>query len=846
MRQVESYLDDSSGLSSPRSPYAYDGSVNRAIPNNFSDRKPGSQFADGLARQQRRYEPIPARKDYRPPMSIPPRAVAKKVKPPRAAPGIPERPEIDEASKHLVPIGDTGLYGTPDDAASPSDCDRWPNSPACGKNPFTNVPVGFEDATIINDKCNKGARITPVLGFTKLPDIELVYREPECRKLPPDESGKQDWDIYDLPPEYTPPELPIKPRKCLPDFENVPCWVGVTYHTRDLTRTVYTGSRGIDVSLSSRQFTAKIKPPLDTLPTVTLFDPLNASYSFEGLPEIAANFEYEFKEQIYRAATGIYKDLLGAPTGERTTNRTLAYSGTKYLDKVFGVDFDKDGKVDEDRGRITKYIEEFDVYVAGQTQGFYLYNSFIVYGKFLDIKAYLETMSYSIITRYDRPHPDETINSWSRTDCSAQVAWVKVEGGELAFPPCPIPKPPPPKRKKCCMGCCPPGKNDDDKWKLIIQKLNSLQKDVDKVRKDIGEPEHCQYHEEKNTEVLKDYGFHRKSEKPTSLFKAFKFINERVNTIQLWGQRVKEAWHVLQPREFIDAKVPKKLIYPGAKGEEKVRGYADVGQVQIRQSDKSAGGWPIRIKVADTNPGKGGNQPVVMEVNSVADALRLLLESVIETGGDIDTHTNMLVRSLYMQAQTLQVTSVCEQYLENIEEWLDYPVEHFKLPVPMTISPLANPGKGFEQKVGQGLDNNTEAETEKLLPHLLQETHQNIRATRFKGGRTLNERLLEMFHHISVVSGTNSTRYQGIPALKTLIEAAVAARKMHGFLDRENLREALSSGDTDVILKEIEQGYETSAPERKETKSPYNKPQSERPRVKRVSKKRKSTDKTGV
>lgn len=90
----------------------------------------------------------------------------------------------DEITTGLVPFGDTGLYTSPDEPASPTDCDRYPDSPFCGSNPFTKEPIGLDPEVIIN-QCDTGIKFSPVLGFVKLPPVYIVYRHPACRTVKP-------------------------------------------------------------------------------------------------------------------------------------------------------------------------------------------------------------------------------------------------------------------------------------------------------------------------------------------------------------------------------------------------------------------------------------------------------------------------------------------------------------------------------------------------------------------------------------------------------------------------------------------------------------------------------------
>lgn len=93
--------------------------------------------------------------------------------------------EDNDIMPGLVPVGDTGLYRTPDEPADPTDCARYPDSPFCGGIPLTLTPIGL-DPEIIDDGCNIGIRLNPAIAFIRLPPVAIVYRRPECRTPPPD------------------------------------------------------------------------------------------------------------------------------------------------------------------------------------------------------------------------------------------------------------------------------------------------------------------------------------------------------------------------------------------------------------------------------------------------------------------------------------------------------------------------------------------------------------------------------------------------------------------------------------------------------------------------------------
>lgn len=90
---------------------------------------------------------------------------------------------IDDAPGGMVPIGDSGWYTTPEEPASPDDCERYPDSPFCGGIPLSFKPIDI-GLNLVIDECNLGIRLNPVIAFIKLPPIAVAYRKPECRIRP--------------------------------------------------------------------------------------------------------------------------------------------------------------------------------------------------------------------------------------------------------------------------------------------------------------------------------------------------------------------------------------------------------------------------------------------------------------------------------------------------------------------------------------------------------------------------------------------------------------------------------------------------------------------------------------
>jgi len=90
-------------------------------------------------------------------------------------------PVPQQLQRGLVPINGSNWLITPNEPADPWDCNRYPRSLYCGGNPFSLAPVGFGVEPIINN-CYVGIEIEPILGFYRLPPVQIARIFPECRK----------------------------------------------------------------------------------------------------------------------------------------------------------------------------------------------------------------------------------------------------------------------------------------------------------------------------------------------------------------------------------------------------------------------------------------------------------------------------------------------------------------------------------------------------------------------------------------------------------------------------------------------------------------------------------------
>ena len=109
-----------------------------------------------------------------------------------------EIPNVEEPQEGLEPIiGD--IYGSP--PIDPRDCSLYPDSPWCGGNPISRKPIAY-DFSLVIDECNIGVQLDAVLGFIKMPPVQIVYRNKSCINYPPSPEPR-----YEQVERFTPPYL---------------------------------------------------------------------------------------------------------------------------------------------------------------------------------------------------------------------------------------------------------------------------------------------------------------------------------------------------------------------------------------------------------------------------------------------------------------------------------------------------------------------------------------------------------------------------------------------------------------------------------------------------------------
>ena len=313
--------------------------------------------------------------------------------------------------------------------------------------------------------------------------------------------------------------------------------------------------------------------------------------------------------------------------------------------------------------------------------------------------------------------------------------------------------------------------------------------------------------------------------------------------LELWSEAQSEnsadLYKVIEPRAFDGASYPMRLTHAGAKGDKPIRNYLQAWEAILRQIDRAVGLLPFKLKIQDTNAAQQGNQSIEIQVHSISDALKLLVENIIDIEGDGDTTNNLLVRIAATLIQQHQVLAKVNAQTRNTEEFLDYKVKHKIEKIPVTLNPLLPAeGQGFGNATS--LDRNTEQSTESLMPHLLKNTELRVKVTEIDEKRLLSEWLYSIEKFSAASAAGNTIHYKGKETLEKLINSLLENDELKEFLERRNIRRAVGeSADLSKFEQDAEKGYPSvEGLVESDPNKPYGKPQSKRPKFKKTRRRR--------
>jgi hypothetical protein len=334
---------------------------------------------------------------------------------------------FDEPPGGLVPLGDTGLWTTPDEPADPQDCERYEGSAFCTPFFFTLTPFSFIPAIAI-DECNIGIRLDYSFGFIRLPPVALVYRNPseDCKPPPPPV----------LPPGDNAP-VPFPFNSCDDSTQSI-IVVYAAMKTGTQDRNVTIANLNVGVGYYYSHSTTSISITSIEFPYRGEIGGRYTDARGETHYEYSAKINYTFA--IDQQSSEAYRDeYLGRDSPLSVHNEGSAYLMMKDSD---------DEALDNPTSIL---ILQTNVSTAKE--------------KLKDLRNTSDVFSYTDI--------EGNLEGYFLTRNQYAVI-VKCGKTSNNFNPPPPPEYNPPPRR-CCMSCCPSqGEPDNSLLNLLIQKVDKL------------------------------------------------------------------------------------------------------------------------------------------------------------------------------------------------------------------------------------------------------------------------------------------------------------------------------------------------------------------------------------
>jgi hypothetical protein len=320
---------------------------------------------------------------------------------------------------------------------------------------------------------------------------------------------------------------------------------------------------------------------------------------------------------------------------------------------------------------------------------------------------------------------------------------------------------------------------------------------------------------------------------------------------------------ILPIAELKDSSIPARWIYPNGKGQLRVGNLIHLCEYMIRKSDKDAGYWPQKITIKAANPAVENDEPITTDVHSQSDMLRVILQQLLDIGGDGDTGSNYDLRRTYLDIMAFQMLAKNNKYLQSITEYLGFDVTEEVSKIPIPFDPFAGQDRsvieewwtkfGFGEAKLELPTKITESEIEKLSEGLLQSSEIEVNTVKFgslderKDPKTLKEALMEILKHSSA-SAAAVTEVASEGALERIVDAASLAQKLTSFLLRRDIRESLGIGDLDNWISSAETGYTDNVgteslrfPESNPFE-PYGRPATQNPSIREIDTKEDKAD----
>lgn len=608
----------------------------------------------------------------------------------------------------LVPIGDSGLYATPDTPADPWDCTRWERSPYCGGNPIEPKLVGLDvETTVQVNPCGitRSATVNPTLFGISLPPVSIAHIPEACREEyekqgdnrppPPPPSNR---DGYEPTPQY-------RPHGFDPD-----CQVAVV--TQDYYYEEVQERYGNEWAVGIYQIYGTVeKSAYPTGAKVPWYNPYGKP---ENLTTALASSQgsytvYNFLDEVWmrnvwrlpgrtHTQTSTVPLNLGIPPDEPTVAQMMGLTtGGNY-------------KIDYHYPTGSPYIKTLAVHI----------------GRFGDIFPVnqISPIDNSFYINSDKNRTVRTIHERFVVFCK------KISGDSSDRRPPPLRKP----KKECCddMGCCQPPYGNRQQ-----QNNNEILKLLREIRKNQGNfPVNVQF-------------FDADENKPGSQTKTVKIHNiaEGVKTqVERTEKTSKMIGVDLFPMKLPQSVIENKdsnllgtalsLLNPFKNV--RVTSVAQLNWWMFERLHEILGHWQGFIDVEDADPVKEGEQPKRVILPNISLTMReqihLQTAHMKATGLILDC----LIKVLIDLAGTKVLTAECAARIKDIQEYLDYPTVEKTNNVPTQITVAKS---------------NAAQKDRENLHKFLQPSHMNFVYDDWTGEHSLEEKLIDLLQAAVVLRG---------------------------------------------------------------------------------------------
>jgi hypothetical protein len=630
----------------------------------------------------------------------------------------------------LTPVGDTGIYMTPDEPADVFDCERYPDSIYCGGNPLSITPIGI-DANLEIDNCGATIQATPIVAFIKLPPLSVSYRLPgECRN---EYEKKRDGKL---------------PKFDAPSPETFGC-ADLNLFDIDDEKTVY--------AFVSGQFAGVNNPNkiCDSGFVISEYQENNSCFEFlcPGTPVNIAGTARVTEVSCSARSESTTSNVAGPFDSKRNCHVGMApnqagdFTSRAYFTLDDRIDYyiSTDGRVayyERPRSNFTSTVDNSvprPWYKIQRSDTETTSYAIIYKGKWGLLKAFLARppVMFSLEARSMAGKVVDHPKFYQNVCFSVIEAGCKVVPRTLNYQ-LPPPPPPPPPKKECCVSCCSPSQQQDQKDYMPI--LQQILKEAQTINKSVGIfPTNA---------TLFDSNEDAQEAQTTTV---------QIGSVSQAISRIIERTEKVSKIIGIDAlplTVPESIADPvndnifsavwdalTPDATRKINNLFELNVWMVEQFSAVMGHWQLDIEVAEDKPKatEGEEQPptpkpkkiVLPDVRACFKELLMLNIQQYKIQGLI---LDVVLKDLTETSSTKKEVVAAQMNIREIVDFLDYQTDQDSVSVPVQISV---PGADLSQ------------EDQNNLHKYLQPSEVKVRYDKWNGRKSLND----LFIHLSTLIG---------------------------------------------------------------------------------------------